>query len=232
MNKEIKFNGIVLNSKDYKDYDKVITVFSPEIGKSQFLLKGCKRPKAKLRYASQPFFYGEFVSVEGKGYDVITQVSAKNNFFNITANYEAYVDACSVLKSVNMSCLSQNSERLFLLLISYLIVLDQNLDKSDLLACKFCIELLKLTGFEINLDICQECGQNLNDNIYYNINQNSMVCENCRSYDAIHIDIEMKKTIEIIKNNKFLELIKINFDNVNIKGLKMMFFSSIDRLFK
>ncbi len=232
MDKELKFDAIVLSAVDYKEYDKLLTIFSSEYGRQVVLLKGCKRPKAKLRFAGQPFFFGEFMVVKGKGYDVVTQVSPKRSFMSVTTDYDCYVDACMALKTIDISCLSQKSERLFLLLITYLVVLEQHLDLHSLITCKFYIELIKLLGFEINTDNCQECGQILQDNVYYNINHNCIICDNCKKYDSIPMRNEILKLIRILKANKFLSLLDKNLDSADIEAVKTLVLKAIERISK
>ena len=42
---QIKFTGIVLKSVDYKEKDKLLTIFSLELGKITATLKGVKQEK-------------------------------------------------------------------------------------------------------------------------------------------------------------------------------------------
>ena len=61
--------GIVLSSYDYKEKDKLVEIFSAEQGKIIAILKGCKAPSAKLKFAFQPFCFAEFSIIRsGKFY--------------------------------------------------------------------------------------------------------------------------------------------------------------------
>ena len=52
---DIVINAIVLKSVDYKDNDKILTLYSPEKGKITAGIKGVKKSGAKLKFASEPF---------------------------------------------------------------------------------------------------------------------------------------------------------------------------------
>ena len=52
---EIKTEAIVLHTVDYKDNDKLLTLFSPTLGKITAGIRGVKKPTAKLAFAAQPF---------------------------------------------------------------------------------------------------------------------------------------------------------------------------------
>lgn len=231
MSNEQKCDAIVLSAKDYRDYDKLLTIFSADFGKQNVILKGCKRPKAKQRFAGQPFFFGEFLVVKGKGYDVVTQVSPKNSFMNITTDYDAYLDACSALKAIDKSCLSQASERPFLLLLTYLTVLEKHLDKTNLLISKFYIELLNMLGYGINAEMCFSCGKFILGDAYFDIRPNSIVCTDCRNYDSIYMKAEIINLFKIFKSHKFLELLQIDINDSDLKSLKGILSGAVDRIY-
>ena len=52
---QIKVKGIVLKFSDFKDSDKIVTVFSAEMGILNIRVRGVKKNKAKLAFAVQPF---------------------------------------------------------------------------------------------------------------------------------------------------------------------------------
>jgi DNA repair protein RecO (recombination protein O) len=53
--------GIVLRHANYRDHDRMLTIFSPEHGRVEALSRGCRRPKSPLLTASEVFAQGEFV---------------------------------------------------------------------------------------------------------------------------------------------------------------------------
>lgn len=232
MKEPTKFDAIVLKVADYKEYDRVLTIFSSSNGKQRVLLKGCKRPKAKQRFAGQPFFFGEFLLVEGKGFDVVTQVEPKKTFIELTSDYEAYLNASQVLKTIDDCVFPQMSEKPFLLLLTYLVVLKDNLSKSEILTCKFYIEFLKMQGFELNSEYCSNCDCQIKSEAYFEPFNNSIVCENCRTYDSLHIAKRVLEYIRIINTNKMLALTKMQFDEKDIKSLKNLLCDAVKRIFR
>ena len=52
--------GLVLRRADYSDYDRMVTLFSPEMGRVDAIARGCRRPKSPLVNAVEPFTSGEF----------------------------------------------------------------------------------------------------------------------------------------------------------------------------
>ena len=72
----------MLSNCDYKEKDKLVEIFSVELGKITAILKGCKAPTAKLKFAFQPFCFAEFSVIRaGKFYQVIDDIKT-----NLIAN--------------------------------------------------------------------------------------------------------------------------------------------------
>ena len=93
----IKTNGIVLSVTKYKDYDTLCTILTQE-GLKKIKFTGVRRAGAKMAFASQPFFCGEFLLSGSKDYATVTQVSQTEDFYSLTQNYEAYLLAFDMLK--------------------------------------------------------------------------------------------------------------------------------------
>ena len=80
---EIKTEGIVLQSMDYKDNDKLLTLFSPTLGKILVGARGVKKPKAKLSFAVQPFCFAEYILAEKGGRYTLTGAYQYESFFSL-----------------------------------------------------------------------------------------------------------------------------------------------------
>lgn len=86
---EKRLTGIVLKSVDYKETDKLVTLFTKEEGKVLIKIRGAKKSKSKLRFATFPFFYGVYLLTETKGGFVVTGVDQLNryDYSSIDLNY-------------------------------------------------------------------------------------------------------------------------------------------------
>ena len=78
---ELKTDGVVLQALDYKDNDKLLTLFSPALGKITAGIRGVKKPTAKLAFASQPFCFAEYVLAEKGGRYTVTGAYLYESFF-------------------------------------------------------------------------------------------------------------------------------------------------------
>ena len=51
--------AIILNTREYKEADKLATIFSRDLGKICVRFVGVAKPKAKLKANAQPFSYSD-----------------------------------------------------------------------------------------------------------------------------------------------------------------------------
>ena len=96
---DIEVTGIVLDAMPYKEKDKLIHIFTIELGLVTGILKGVSSPKAKLKFAGQPFCFGKFDLTVArdfyvvKGVDVIdcgVPVLSMHAPYEVTSKFDIY----------------------------------------------------------------------------------------------------------------------------------------------
>ena len=148
---EIKELGIVLTSTDLGEADRLVTLLMPSLGKVVCKMRGVKKPKAKLAYASFPFNLGEYLLVKrGKSYIVIN-CNYVDNFSLLTADLNKYYAASGMLEAAKfLAREGSRADELFLLVVKALKELCYKEEVNILLVLtKFVYELLALSGFKI-----------------------------------------------------------------------------------
>ena len=55
-----KCEGIILRTTDYGETNKIVSLFTRELGKYGVMAKGAKKTKSRLAAITQPFTYGIF----------------------------------------------------------------------------------------------------------------------------------------------------------------------------
>ena len=55
---QIVTNAVVLRRADYRENDRMLTLFSPTLGRVDALCRGCRRQKSPLMAASEVFCAG------------------------------------------------------------------------------------------------------------------------------------------------------------------------------
>ena len=65
--KQTEHTAIVLRYANYRDNDRMLTLFSPTKGRIEALARGCRKPRSPILNASELFALGDFELYERGG---------------------------------------------------------------------------------------------------------------------------------------------------------------------
>ena len=216
---EIKVKGIVIKADDYKDSDKLVTIFSAEKGLFKARVRGVKKNKAKLAFAVQPFAFVEFMLTERDGFYTVINATSIDQFFAITSDFDNYIFMLACLEIVQKTVKeNENQVELFLLLLNSLKIVCYEEVSSMLVFIKFVIEALRLLGFSLTLDKCACCGEPLGENVNgFSFDYNGLLCPKClNKFDNLELskgEAAILKNISAVKLNKLATLRFISRDD-------------------
>ena len=79
----IKTEAIILKSADANEVDRLLTVYSKNLGKINISAKGVKKIESKLRYSIESISYTQMILVEGKNNLILKDALIKDQFLKI-----------------------------------------------------------------------------------------------------------------------------------------------------
>jgi len=147
---DTKVKGIILNTKDYLEADKIASIFSYEQGVISAKFVGVKKEKAKLKALAQPFTLAEFELISKKDFNTVKQGLVIDNFPQIITDYNKTICAfilVDILKSILPR--QKPEENLFLLSVNALKKIEQEDAQQTLI--EFILEFFNEMGESINL---------------------------------------------------------------------------------
>ena len=165
---EIKTEAIVLQAMDYKDNDKLLTLFSPTLGKLTAGIRGVKKPKAKLSFAAQPFCFAEYILAEKGGRYTVTNAYLHESFFEIRSDITRFYAACAAAEICReLSTENENHEALFIGFIECLKSLClAGEDEAEALIA-FALVALHESGYPIDLGYLEECNGDIGERLWF-----------------------------------------------------------------
>ena len=83
-----KVNGIILSENNLGDFDKMLTMLTPGLGKISCVAKGARRPKSALLAGTQTFCFGEYLMYKGTSTYHINSVETIEVFYNIRTDLD------------------------------------------------------------------------------------------------------------------------------------------------
>lgn len=177
---EQKFNAVNLKATDYSENDKILTLFSYESGLLSARAKGVKKAGAKLKYAAQPFCFGEYIVCGGRGGSILCGCEYKELFYGIREDITKYYAACALAEYCNLFVQENQPEReLFKLLIGCLNALCYNTVKAENILLHFLVNALCLTGYDIDFEKCCICGGIIEERAKANFAEGGFICGKC-----------------------------------------------------
>lgn len=219
---QIKFTGIVLRATDYKDKDKLLTIFSLELGKITATLKGVKQDKAKLKFAAMPFCFAEFVANNKNGFLTITECSQIESFYNTISNYSKSVAGFLMLEISCIIMQKQPDERWFLTLINFLKELEFGKTDASLLELKFMLETLNKVGYGLSFDCCSECGLKFVGDVYINLEMGELECSTCSTVNSKKLTRQQFAILKLINDTDLSKLSAVKQKETVLNELKQV----------
>lgn len=155
-------SGIVTRYVNYRENDRILSIFTMEQGRIDAKARGCRKPTSALLPCAQPFVFGAFELFAGKDKYVVNQCEIKESFFPIREDIGKFAAGSAMLQLVSETVQEgQPNGPLFSLLyhaLSYLAY--GSADSVDLLLC-FLLRFLDLIGYRPAVTVCAQCGRDI-----------------------------------------------------------------------
>ncbi len=177
---EIKAKGIVIKETQYGESNKMLTIFTKEMGIIRAALYGAKSIKNGKSALGQFLGYSEFQLSEGKGgVYTVTSGTLKEGFFSISEDIEKLSIAVYFSDLVYHAIGLENSDDATLtLLLNTLYALCYNdLDIKKAKAV-FELRLMSIVGYRPLLTKCVKCG-NINNIVGFSSKDGGILCREC-----------------------------------------------------
>lgn len=215
-----KTEGIVLRHRKLGEADKVLTIYTPRLGKLEAVAKGVRRPTSRLAGHVEVLTRTSLLLAHGRTLDVVTQAQELESSRPLWEDLErlgwaAYaaelVDRCTPER--------QEHEAVYRLLLETLRRLRER-DDLDLVLRYFEVQLLALLGYRPHLDACVSCGEPLRPlpepgapgaTNYYSPSAGGATCPECgrRETAASPLSVNGLKVLRLFQRSGFQEAARV-----------------------
>ena len=178
----ISTSALVIRRADYSEYDRMVTLFSPDFGRIDAVARGCKKAKSPLLNASEPFTSGEFQLYQKGERFSIEQCQITESFFPLRTDYDRLQHGVYWLKLLDASVMPDvPMPDLFLITLRALAHLSYTDIPAELLTMAFEMHFMAQIGYAPRMDACGHCGQMINGDARFDVRRGGCVCLNCAS---------------------------------------------------
>lgn len=178
----ITCQAIVLRHVDYREHDRMLTLFSPTLGRVEALCRGCKKIGSPLLACSEFFAFGEYVLYTGKGRMTVTSCNLTESFYPLRSDWDKLKYATYML-SVCEAIVQPNEPNvhLFTLLARSLSRLCYQQKDTKAVTAAFLLHAAAISGYRPRLNHCVKCGRRLDEKEirHFDSEDGGLVCPEC-----------------------------------------------------
>lgn len=198
---QIKVKGIVISENNMNDYDKMITILTPN-GKIGCSAKGARRTKSLLLAGTQFLSFGDFLLFRSGDTYSVNSCEPIEVFYNLRNDLDKLMKAAEITKIINdVTTENQNSYNILKLYLNTLYTLSEKEKDIDLVVSIFKLRLLKILGFTPNVDECVGCSQKENLK-FFSFKDNGFKCDACGKIDKGAVEMSEGTVKSIIYSIK------------------------------
>lgn len=158
---QITTNAIVLRRVDYRENDRMLTLFSPTLGRIDALCRGCRRQKSPADGGKRTVLHGGICALSGCGRGRRScPARLRNSYYPLRVDYERLSHGMYALELCSAAVQpAQENERLFLLLLKSLAYLCYDTVAPRRVTAVFLMGMTSLLGFRPQVGRCAQCGK-------------------------------------------------------------------------
>ena len=216
--------AIVLDTKNFGDANKVVTLFTKEYGKLEANAYGCRRSRSPLSGALQMFNHISAQLTRGAKVDTIREADIIHSYDALTRDLERLAYASLFIEIINRMTLPRQRElETFRLLTKALPVLSKRNPKVAALigACQF----METSGVQLNFSRCVHCGAEIDGDAAISLLDGGAVCMNCidAAQDARSYPEGLRRTFETMLGFDWRDETKLTFNTRQLNAAEKFF---------
>lgn len=200
---EEKVSGIVLGGVAFGENDKILNIFTLEQGVVSAKIKGVKKAGAKLKFASEPFCFAEFVFSKRGEMRTVIGASLFDSFYPVREDVVKYFCAGAIVEFVKRFYREDIvSPETFFSVVSALksIAYGDGNAKSALVS--FFITALKFAGYALFFDGCDKCGKEIEGRVFFDFRSGDFKCEKCFDGTGREVSIYTYKALQMAESGQ------------------------------
>jgi|SRR3989338_5453175 len=197
----LKTPALILKKQNLGETDRILTIFSPILGKKRVIAKAVRRPLSKMAGHLDTMMLSQIILTDEDELPKITSALLAEPFEEIRNSLELLENAYSIIKIIERVTVEDISERpIFQLIVDTMTRLNHR-ERWDTNWLYFLAKLTSLLGVSISKFDCGSCGNKIISHGYWRILEHKFACFNCHgalnSFDLEANSIKLLKLLSI-----------------------------------
>ena len=159
--RSIRTEGIILRRRDFGESDRILEIFTREMGRISVIAKGVRKPSSKKSGQLEVFMRSSLLIGRGRSLHILTQAETVDEYQPLRESLEGIAIGSYVVELVDAFTYEEGSHlSLYQLLVHTLKRLSRG-DATSLVLRVYELRLLDQVGFRPELFHCVECGNDI-----------------------------------------------------------------------
>jgi DNA repair protein RecO (recombination protein O) len=175
-----RVEAIVLRHNDWGEADRLLWIFTRELGKVRVVAKGIRKPRSHKAGHLEPFTRVVLLLAQGRDLPIVTQADAQDAYLTLREDLVRLGYASYVIELLDRFTYEEGENiRLYRLLSETLSRL--NLETDPAFAVRYYeVRLLDLVGFRPQLFHCVNCGDEIRaQDQFFSFDKGGVICPRC-----------------------------------------------------
>jgi len=222
--------GIILKKTPFSEADLLINMFSREHGKLRGVAKGAQKSTSRMVGHFEPLTIVEISANKGRTLDNINQAQIINNLPHLKSNLSLISQGLYIAELLDgFGNESNANQHLYSVAVDTLVNLNTN--PNQILNLRwFELNLLKSTGFGIELEACTSCNKEILPNHHrYSPSHGGLICLECNlpTQFSQPISVQALKVFRLIDRTHLLSLPYLNASDTLLREMKTLLGSTV-----
>ncbi len=195
--------AIALKRMDYGEADRILTLFTPHLGKLRVMAKGARRSTSRMAGHLELFAHSQLVLARGRELDVVTQAATIEPLREVRDDLVRSSYAYHLAELIDAFLEDRDPHPdLFALLVDALGALGGSEVRGNAIARHFEVRLLMTLGFGPELAACLGCRAEIKPEAnWYSVTSGGVLCPRCGSHEpsAGPIDVRVLKVLRYLQ---------------------------------
>jgi len=183
-NRSYRTEAIVIRRRDIGEADRLLTLYSPSVGKIRVVARGARKPLSRKTGHVELYMRSTFQLARGKGLDIVSQVELLDSYRPIREELVKSSYASYLVELLDQFTADSDPDPdKYHLLDAALKSLAQDVNPR-LLSRHYELRLLTLAGFRPRLFHCAGCGEEIKEeDQYFSADSGGLLCPACHHLD-------------------------------------------------
>ncbi len=175
-----RVEGIVLRHREWGEADRLLTIYTRELGKVQAIAKGVRKPRSRKAGHLEPFTRAGLLLASGRSFYILTQAEAIAPHIALRGDLVLLGYASYIVELLDRFTFDEEeNQALFRLIRNSLTRLDRG-DAPEIVVHYYEIRLLDHIGFRPQLFNCASCEQEIQpEDQFFSAAQGGVLCPKC-----------------------------------------------------